>query len=364
MISPLQSTSRSLAFLRWAVGVLFLALMPLLAVAQQFEKVYEINADDASQLWRPAYALDYYPSAELVLGGDGFLYGVTDFDSYGTVFKIATSGAVTTLVQFGSFDDEPEIAASFGSAPRGALLRGGDGYFYGTTEWGGEHHDGNVFRVSSSGEFRKLVDFTGSNEEDDQARGSNPQAELIFGADGYLYGTTYDGGKWNSGVVFKISPSGIMSTLVDFSGDEGPAPGAHPSAGLVQAPDGYFYGVTQSGGSGGNGTIFKMSAAGALVTLVEFTGQGGAYKGSGPSATLTLGKDGNLYGTTSGGGEHGLGTVFRATTQGPLSPCLNSLHPKETIWDPIRRRNSWRMATAISSAPRQRRFSRSRKMVS
>src|SRR5438876_958410 len=127
--------------------------------------------------------------------------------------------------------------------------------------------------------------------------GQYPQAGLIQASDGSLYGTTYSGGAWGSGTVFKMDAAGTLTTLHSFTGSDG----AQPYAGLIQASDGNFYGTTSSRG-------VKMDAAGTLTTLHSFTGSDGAQ----PFAGLIQASDGNFYGTTSS-------TVFKMDAAGTLT---------------------------------------------
>ena len=131
--------------------------------------------------------------------------------------------------------------------------------------------------------------------------GANPYAGLVQGSDGNFYGTTAGGGtNGDAGTVFKISANGALTTLYSFTGGND---GANPQAGLVQGSDGNFYGTTADGGTnGGDGTVFKISATGALTTLYSFTG---GKDGADPYAGLVQGSDGNFYGTTAGGGTNG-----------------------------------------------------------
>ena len=129
--------------------------------------------------------------------------------------------------------------------------------------------------------------------------------------DGNFYGTTSSGGSGGNGTVFKITPAGTLTTLYSFAGSDG----ANPYAGLVQAIDGNFYGTTYAGGSGGYGTVFKVTPAGALTTLHSFAGSDGAN----PQAGVRQGTDGNFYGTTSLGGTDGYGTIFKITSAGALT---------------------------------------------
>ena len=145
-------------------------------------------------------------------------------------------------------------------------------------------------------------------------KGANPQAALVLGRDGNFYGTTCNGGtNGGNGTVFRITPGGILTSLYSFTGGND---GTYPNAALVQGWDGDFYGTTSGGGSnGGNGTIFRITANGALTSLYSFTGGGdGGFPGS-----LAQGSDGSLFGTASGGGRQGQGTIFRITPQGALT---------------------------------------------
>ena len=97
--------------------------------------------------------------------------------------------------------------------------------------------------------------------------GNNPRAPLVIGADGNFYGTTRTGGGSNLGTVFKVTPAGVVTTLLNFYG----ANGASPQCALVLGTDGNFYGTTSSGGANNLGTIFRMTSSGALTTLVNLT---------------------------------------------------------------------------------------------
>jgi uncharacterized repeat protein (TIGR03803 family) len=142
-----------------------------------------------------------------------------------------------------------------------------------------------------------------------------PAAALVQGNDGNFYGTTASGGtKANNGTVYQMTPAGMLTTLVSFNGTNG----SYPAAGLVQGSDGNFYGTTVSGGAGGLGTVFRVTPAGVLTTLVSF----GKTNGAAPLAALVQGSDGNFYGTTSLGGNlslnngAGYGAVFKMTPAG------------------------------------------------
>ncbi len=142
-----------------------------------------------------------------------------------------------------------------------------------------------------------------------------PFGGLIQGNDGDFYGTTYDGGSGHYGTVFKMTAAGTLTNLVNFTSTNG----SRPFGGLIQGGDGDFYGTTSNGGSGGYGTVFKVTAAGTFTTLVNFT----SSNGSNPEATLIQGSDGNFYGTTANGGSDNNGTAFKMTAGGALTTLVN-----------------------------------------
>ncbi|MGJ8642408.1 MAG: choice-of-anchor tandem repeat GloVer-containing protein [Luteolibacter sp.] len=254
-----------------------------------------------------------YPSAGLVLGIDGSYYGTTlagGSNGQGTVFRIDPDGQIVTLVEFTGAEE-----GNLGGSPAAALVQGGDGSFYGTTVLGGSDDQGTVFRMSPGGDLTTLVEFTGFSGANP---GSNPTGALLQGGDGNLYGTTSEGGANGLGTIFRMTTSGQLTTLVEFSGATGGNPGGMPRAGLVSGADGNFYGTTSSGGANDLGTVFRITPGGQLTTLASFTGNVGGTPGDQPLAGLVLGNDGNLYGTTSKGGANGLGTVFRISLGGQL----------------------------------------------
>ena len=157
-----------------------------------------------------------------------------------------------------------------------------------------------------------LVSFNGTN-------GANPEATLIQGVDGNFYGTTYNGGtNGGYGTVFQMTPNGALTTLVSFNNTNG----ANPQCALVLCGDGNFYGTTSAGGTNGdNGTVFRMTASGALTSLHSFGGLDGSFSYAG----LTIGADGGLYGSTVGGGanESINGTLFRITTNGVFTSLVS-----------------------------------------
>jgi uncharacterized repeat protein (TIGR03803 family) len=204
---------------------------------------------------------------------------------------------VTLLYSFGS-------SANDGSNPYNAeLIQGSDGNFYGTTGNGGPNNHGTVFRISASGIYTTLYYFAAIPD------GQNPHAPLVQGSDGNFYGTTAYGGSSGAcgggcGTVFRISASGVYTSLHSFV--HSPAEGSQP-AGLVQASDGNFYGTTGYGGTNDDGTVFQITPSGLYETLYSFPAR--SSPAVLPFGKLVAGSDGNLYGTTEGGGL--VGTVFR-----------------------------------------------------
>jgi uncharacterized repeat protein (TIGR03803 family) len=256
------------------------------------------------------------PHTSLIQGVDGYLYGTTvsggaggpcagDADGCGTVFKISQTGTLTTIHSFCS-----QINCPDGANPLAGLAQGTDGNFYGTTSQGGDYNGGTIFKITPAGVITTLYSFDGTH-------GNDPEAGLVQASGGNFYGTTKMGGSHGSGVVFRITPAGTLTTLYSFCAQNNCSDGSLPSAGLVQANDGNLYGTTAEGGTviPAVGTVFKITLGGILTTLHSFNGNDGGY----PDATFVQGTDGYLYGTTSSGGYGGYGTVFKMTLSGTLA---------------------------------------------
>jgi len=243
------------------------------------------------------------PSAALILGSGGNFYGTTNgggAGGWGTVFKITPTGTLTLLHSF-----QDGTVSNDGRLPEARVIQGSDGNLYGITNRGGSADNGTVFMTTLSGTTTILHSF-GSITND----GVQPQAGLIEGLDGNFYGTTSGGGPpgVGAGLAFKITSSGTFTILHTFTGSPD---GANPLAGLALGPDGNFYGVTELGGTANWGTLFKMTPSGTVTILHSFLNNGidGVY----PMADLYLGSDSSFYGTTDGGGSTGNGTVFKFT---------------------------------------------------
>lgn len=151
-----------------------------------------------------------------------------------------------------------------------------------------------------------------------QQPGSQPTGKLLKIASGEAYGTATSGGAYGFGSVFRVTTAGAVETVVSFTGTAGAAPGNGPTAGLAQGSDGGLYGTTSAGGANGFGVAFKVTGAGVYTKLVDFTGTTGAAKGSVPGPLVAF-TDGFLYGTTEAGGVNGMGTVFKLSIGGTLT---------------------------------------------
>src|SRR5579862_1348587 len=145
--------------------------------------------------------------------------------------------------------------------------------------------------------------------------GIHPEAGLALGPDGNLYGTTRDGGSNNFGTIFKVTADGALTSLFSFNGTNGAA----PQGGLILGKDGNFYGTTTLGGSERAGTVFRFSTNGILTTLASFNGTNGAN----PQCQLVMDINGTFYGTAPEQGPGGFGTVFRVTTNGVLTTLVS-----------------------------------------
>ena len=250
------------------------------------------------------------PNAALLRDAAGNLYGTTSnggvqscYVSFGcgVIFKLDTANHETVLYRFTDGTD--------GKMPLG-LVADAAGNLYGTTYDGGKFGIGAVFKLDSSGVLTVLYSFTGGTDSDD------PAGHLIIDKAGNLYGTTY--GAFNTrgyGIVFELDTAGKLIVLHSFTEA---ADGEYPNS-LVMDAAGNLYGATLGGGTasgcyyGSCGTVFKLDTNLNKTVLHSFSGTDGQLPNG-----LTMGRDGNLYGTTLGGGKgsqcsyyHGCGVVFK-----------------------------------------------------
>lgn len=245
----------------------------------------------------PRYPQD---SGTIAQGRDGNLYSTAPWggkNNQGAAFRITPSGALTTLVTFSG--------GSMGGRPFSGLTLGSDGNFYGAAYQGGPAHFGTLFRMTPAGHVTILHRFFGPD-------GANPLAPPIEGLDQNFYGTTFAGGNstcsGGCGTIYKITPHGTFSTLIQFNSTDG----SNPIAPLVQGTDGWFYGTTYAGGPLNAGVLFKVSRTGKLAILHYF---GNDKNGASPASPLIEGTDGKFYGTALEG-NGGFGVVFRTAASG------------------------------------------------
>jgi uncharacterized repeat protein (TIGR03803 family) len=263
----------------------------------------------------------------LIFGpGDTELYGTTmagGTNKMGTVFQISPSGRESVLYSFGNDPD--------GNNPSASLVRGPGGTLYGTTSFGGPHGFGTVFKLAKVGntvQETTVYSFQGGTD------GAGPNSGLVWDAAGNLYGTTISGGgtdclsgSGGCGTVFKINAAtGQETVLYAFKGFPD---GENPPRGLVRDSVGNLYGTTQIGGASNYGTVFMVSANGQETILHSFTGP---PDGAMPAAGLLRDAAGNLFGTTASGGNSNnfaecgplaCGTVFKVTNTGVESVLYN-----------------------------------------
>ncbi len=296
-----------------------MSLVCLVLVATSIASYAQRVASASSPTFKTLANFDGADSASshygsLIKGVDGNFYGTTSgggLYAQGAVFKMTPAGALSVLYSFCS-----KLNCSDGASPNGSLVQASNGDFYGTTYTGGRYLYGTVFKLTTAGELTTLHSF-GENE----AEGLSPAAGLVE-FNGEYYGTTVFGGiiancGYNStagcGTIFKIAVGGKFGTFYSFCSQASCSDGANPSAGLIQY-SGNLFGTTQNGGTYGLGAVFAITASGTLTSLHSFNNTDGAF----PSAGLAE-SNGNFYGTTPVGGSIGVGTFFQITPTGHLT---------------------------------------------
>jgi uncharacterized repeat protein (TIGR03803 family) len=288
--------------------------------------IYELVKPKTGTVWT------YKILHKFVLGPDGIaptgpltiargkIYGTTSAGANpscgcGEVFSLTPSGSTYVYQVIHRFD------RTHGTTPVGGVLVAADGTIYGTTAGGGRYNSGLVYKISANGAYTILHNFAGNYT-------SGPQGELTFGKDGAIYGATFSGGRYNQGAVFRLTTGGAYSVLYDFKGIyqiPQSRDGANPEGRLAIGPDGTIYGTTSFGGNAsGYGTAYSLkppTAAGSAWTYKQIYvfGQGSALPNTPHSGFIRDGA-GNLYGTSAGGGARGGGTLYKLSppTSGTL----------------------------------------------
>jgi uncharacterized repeat protein (TIGR03803 family) len=291
----------------------------------------------------PSCTSGIFPAYGMLLADNGELYGTTasgGTEQVGTVYTFSQHAGVTTIYNFCALQQGFDCVNGF--EPTGGLMQGADGNFYGTTIYGGAAStpSGTLFKLTPAGNLTTLYSFCAAGA---CPGGAHPTAPPVQTANGSFYGTANFGGANNSadcmsagcGAIYQATPTGEVTTLYNFCSETNCTDGSTPTAALVQDNDGNIYGTTLWGGAGGTqnicygacGTFFKITTAGKLITLYNFCSQANCADGSSPYSTLTLGSDGNFYGTTTNGGSstsfcstlNGCGTIFKITPGGTLT---------------------------------------------
>jgi uncharacterized repeat protein (TIGR03803 family) len=257
------------------------------------------------------------PLGSLVEGPDGALYGTTTTGGggipVGTVFRLTFDGQFTALFDY--------TGQATGWDTPVALTLGSDGDLYGVNLQGGQYFDGNIFRLSFNSEFGDLYDFAVDVDADDAPFGQLPNAPLLEVSPNFFVGTTAGGGEYGGedgrGTLFTITSSGEHRVVYNFGNslDTGIAPSGY----MAVAPDGNLYGTTSSGGPNSVGGVFRVSPSGAVTSLHDFN----PFPEGGEPGGILLGSDGNLYGANYGGGTGDVGTIFSLSTSGRYTVLYN-----------------------------------------
>jgi uncharacterized repeat protein (TIGR03803 family) len=242
----------------------------------------------------------FSPFAAVVEGSDGMLYGTTYGNystDYGGVFKVGKDGSNFSVLH--------EFSIAEGDTPSAPLLEATNGALYGTTWEDGTNGAGSIFRINKDGNgYAVLHNFSYATND-----GASSVAALLQASDGQLYGTAQYGGigpNGGSGVIFKMDLDGTNFLLLhSFTNLDG----LSPQAPLIEGTNGVLYGTAYQGGVSSNGTIFRIEKDGSNFTVV-YNFNGGTNDGSLPGAALLSGPNGKLYGTTTAGGIHNKGVAF------------------------------------------------------
>jgi uncharacterized repeat protein (TIGR03803 family) len=247
-----------------------------------------------------------YPESPVALDKQGNIYGTTTqggSTNSGVVFKVDTAGNETVLHNFGGVGD--------GIIPAGGPTLDNAGSLYGVTGQGGSYNDGVIYKVDAQGNETVLHSFTGATND-----GKYPTyTTVVIGPDGNLYGVTQEGGSADAGILYRLNKSGKLTILHNFMG--GTTDGCNAMGVPLLDKADNFYGVTSSCGSGQYGTVWKVSKIGKETVLHNFSG--GTADGQYPLSGVVMDTNGNLYGTTETGGSAGYGTAYRVSQTGKFT---------------------------------------------
>jgi uncharacterized repeat protein (TIGR03803 family) len=230
------------------------------------------------------------------------------------IAALVITSALTAPVHAQTFTTLSNFNDADGDKPEfGSLIQATNGNYYGTTYDGGKNEAGVVFEVARTGELSDVYSFC---PQPGCVDGQNPWSSLVLGSDGNLYGTTLGGGAYGWGTIYKITIGGKLTTLYSFCPAGGSCTDGEAPVGLAQASNGNLYGTTNGGGAEHVGTVFEISKTGKFKSLYSFCSKTNCVDGSQPWSGLIQAANGNLYGTTYYGGANGAGTVYEITPGG------------------------------------------------
>ena len=231
-----------------------------------------------------------------------------------STLSLAMCAQAQTLNYFADFN------GGNGWEPYASVTQATDGNFYGAATNGIEGGGGNIFRMTPSGEITSVYKFC---SQPNCVDGAQAQSAPVLGSDGNLYGVTTGGGTTGSGVFYQLADGKykvLYSLCPKRPCDEGQTPN-----GIILASDGNFYGTTVYGGAGGDGpgTIFKVTPSGTYTQLYSFCAEAGCADGEKPFFPPVEGNDGNFYGAATTGGKLGGGVIYKLTPSGTYSVIYN-----------------------------------------
>ena len=240
----------------------------------------------------------FKPQCNLIADTAGNMYGTTfsgGTNNLGTVFKITPTGTESVVYSFaGGADGSHPIAGLFRDPKTGNL--------YGTTIYGGSTNNGTVFVLSpTTGVETVLYSFKGGLD------GFNPSSSVVKSGTN-IFGTTFNGGQFGNGTIFKLAATGKETILHSFNSAFPTLDGSSPYGSLV-LHKGIFYGTTIMGGASNLGTVYSITKTGSYALLYSF--KGGSNDGQTPYAGVAFDSTDNMYGTTYGGGIDNAGVVYK-----------------------------------------------------
>ncbi|MGA7218746.1 MAG: choice-of-anchor tandem repeat GloVer-containing protein [Candidatus Sulfotelmatobacter sp.] len=258
-----------------------------------------------------------FPTSSVTFDSAGNLYSTTP----GGGSYVEANGTVFELTPSSDGNWTPKVVADFGASlghPNGGVIFDGVGNLYGVTTPGGTYNGGVAYELmpqAGGGWTQKLLHQFGQGTD-----GNVPVGNLVFDSAGNLYGVTVQGGTYGQGTVFELMPQagGLWAEKVLHSFTNAGADGGEPQAGVILDSAGNLYGTTLYGGINRNragyaGVVFELSpgSGAAWTENILYSFIQSKFDGAGPAASLIFDTAGNLYGTTTSGGEYrGNGTVF------------------------------------------------------